>query len=242
MDFGRSKKKVASRALPVSAAGRLRLRWGRTEQMRLLSHLDNMRVIEKAIRDSRFPVAYSQGAHPRMKLSFCPPLPTGFTSEAEYVDITLDQNCTGRLIDDIKNALPDGFLLLEAKTVFAKSASLSEAINRVVYVLKLKDDINIKELKQQISEILERDRIEITRKTKFGEAKVDIRPAIFQLKIFDNHLSLTLGIGCSGYARPTEVAQILLGLNDEQSAALSFHRREMYRETEDNRRIEGIEL
>ncbi|MGH8014697.1 MAG: DUF2344 domain-containing protein, partial [Candidatus Zixiibacteriota bacterium] len=61
MDFGRSKKKVAPRALASNAAGRLRLRWGRTAPMRLLSHLDNMKVIEKTLRDSNTPVAFSQG-------------------------------------------------------------------------------------------------------------------------------------------------------------------------------------
>ncbi|HEX2896694.1 MAG TPA: TIGR03936 family radical SAM-associated protein [candidate division Zixibacteria bacterium] len=242
MEFGRTKKKVASRALAAPSVARLRIRWGRNESQRMLSHLDNMRVIENAIKESNFPVAFSQGSHPRMKLSFCPPLPMGFTTEAEYVDISLDQNCTGAMIDNIRKALPDGFLMLEAKTVFAKTLSLSEAINRVTYSLKLTADTNVENLKENISELLKREQIEINRKTKSGESVVDIRPAVFKLDVTDDELILTLGIGSGGYARPTEVAQILFGLSDEETAALQFHRREMYRETEDNRRIEGIEL
>lgn len=242
MDFGRTKKKVASRALAAPSVARLRIRWGRNESQRMLSHLDNMRVIENTIKDSKFPVAFSQGTHPRMKLSFCPPLPMGFTTEAEYVDIALEQNCTSDMIDNIRKALPDGFQMLEAKTVFAKTLSLSEAINRVTYSLKLKNEPDIEELKKNITETFKRSQIEITRKTKSGESVVDIRPAIFKLDVIDDELTMTLGIGSGGYARPTEVAQILFGLSDEETAALQFHRREMYRETDDNRRIEGIEL
>lgn len=242
MDFGRTKKKIASRAVAAPSVARLRLRWGRNESRRMLSHLDNMRVIENAIKESKFPVAFSQGTHPRMKISFCPPLPMGFTTEAEYVDISLEQNCTSAMIDNIRKALPDGFQMLEAKTVFVKTLSLSEAINRVTYTLKLKSETDIKKLKDNISEMLGRPQIEITRKTKSGESKVDIRPAIFKLDIIDDEITMTLGIGGGGYARPTEVAQILFGLSDEETAALQFHRRDLFRETDDNRRIEGIEL
>lgn len=241
MDFGRSKKKVVSRTVVSPAAGRLRIRWGRTESQRMLSHLDNMRVVESAIRDSQFPVAYTQGKHPRMKLSFCPPLPMGFTSEAEYTDITLDQNCTNEMIEEIKNSFPDGFQLLEAKTVYAKSISLSEAINRVVYILKLDGGIDSIKLNQKILEFLSRPSVEIARKTKSGESTVDIRPAIFDIKISNNDLVMTLGIG-GGYARPTEVAKILFGYDEEKTATLPFHRKKMYRMTDDNRQIEGIEL
>lgn len=241
MDFGRTKKKLASRALTAPSLGRLRLRWGRTESQRMLSHLDNMRVIENAIKDAKFPVAYSQGAKPRMKISFCPPLPMGFTSEAEYVDITLDQNCTSQMIDNMRKSLPEGFQLLEAKTIVAKTPSLSDVINRVVYVQKLGDDADIDALRSQISEMLNRQCIEISRTTKAGESTVNIRPAIFDIRISGRELVMTLGIGQSGYARPTEVAQLLFGLNDEETATLSFHREQMYRITEDNQRIEGIE-
>jgi radical SAM-linked protein len=242
VDFGRSKKKVMSRTAVSPAVGRLRIRWGRNESMRMLSHLDNMKVVEKAIRESKFPVAYTQGTKPRMKLSFCPPLPTGFTSETELTDILLEQNCTAGMIENIRNSFPDGFSLLEAKTVFAKSMSLSDAINRVVYVLSLGDDINISELNQKILQTMKRKSIEITRKTKAGESQVDIRTAVYDLKISGSELVMTLGIGGGGYARPTELARLLFEYDDDTISALPFHRREMYRVTDDNRRIEGIEL
>jgi len=242
MDFGRSKKKLASRSLATAAVSRLRIRWGKKESQRLLSHLDNIKAIEEAVRRSGIPVAYSQGAHPRVKLSFGPPLPMGFTSEAEFVDISLDQICTSQMIDSVRKSLPDGFELLETKAVFAKTASLSESINRVIYTFHLDDSINVQELKQQAGELLERAKVEILRKTKSGEATVDIRPAIYEINVGDSELLLTLGLGPGGYARPTEVAQLLFGIDETQAAMLQFHRKDMYRQTENNRRLAAIEL
>ncbi len=242
MEFGRTNKKVASRSIAAPAVNRLRLRWGKSENQRLLSHLDNMKVIEDAIRRSRIPVSLSQGAHPRMKLSFGPPLPMGFTSECEFVDISIEQICTGAMVDSIRKSMIDGFELLESKTVFARTASLSESINRVVYTLGIGKSSNPSELHMRIESLLGKDKIEILRKSKSGQSTVDIRPAIYEIAFRNNELNLTLGIGQGGYARPTEVATQLLNIGDEQAAELKFHRKEMFRITEDGRRIAGIEL
>jgi radical SAM-linked protein len=242
VDFGRSKKKVVSRTSVSPAVGRLRIRWGRNQSQRMLSHLDNMKVVEKTIKDARFPVAYTKGPKPRMKLSFCAPLPMGFTSETEFTDITLEQNCTVEMIENIRSSFPQGFRLLEAKTVFEKSISLSDAINRVVYSLRLGHDINKDELNKKIFDTMSRKNIEITRKSKSGESLLDIRTAIYDINISCGELVMTLGIGGGGYARPTELARLLFEYDDDTISALPFHRREMYRVTDDNRRIEGIEL
>ena len=242
MEFGRTKKKVASRSIATPAVNRLRLRWGKTDRRRLLSHLDNIKAIEEAVRRSQVPFSYSQGARPRMKLSFGPPLPMGFTSECEFIDISLEQLCTGQMVESIRNAMPEGFQLLESKTVFAKTASLSESINRVVYTLCLDDNTDMTKLKERVDSLLAKEKLEMLRKTKSGESTVDIRPAIYEIIIRDNELKLKLGIGQGGYARPTEVAGLLFDIDEERAAELKFHRQEMYRETEDNRRIAGIEL
>ena len=242
MEFGRTNKKVASRSISAPAVNRLRMRWGKTDSQRLLSHLDNIKAIEDAVRRSQVPVSFSQGTHPRMKLSFGPPLPMGFTSECEFVDISLEQICTTQMVESIRKSFSEGFELLESKAVFARTTSLSESINRVIYTLRLNDKIDLKKLKANAAKLLEKDKLEILRKTKSGEATVDIRPAIYEIIIRENELKLTLGIGQGGYARPTEVAGLLFETDEEQASQLQFHRKDMYRETEDGRRIAGIEL
>jgi radical SAM-linked protein len=240
LQFGRSKKKVAPRSLAAAAVGRLRIRWGRSAADTQLSHLDNIREIESAIKRSGIPAARTQGVHPRLKLSFSPPLPVGFTSETEFVDITLDQPANAEMINKIRQEFIRGMELLEAKTVFSRSGSLSEQINRVEYTLNLENEIS--DLEDRLEQIIKEKSIMLLRKTKSGESEVDIRPAIYELKRCDNKLRLILGIGEGGYTRPTEVARLIFKIDDEQAGTLKFHRARLFRHTDDGRDIPAIEL
>lgn len=70
---------------------RLRVRFCKRERVRHISHLDVLRFWERAIRRAGLPLSYSQGFTPHPKIAFASPLPLGFTSEAEIMDVTLDE-------------------------------------------------------------------------------------------------------------------------------------------------------
>lgn len=242
VQFGRFKKKVASRSLAAVSAKRLRIRWGRTESHTHLSHLDNIRTIEDAIRRSKIPVIYSRGKRPRMKLSFSPPLPVGFTSETEFFDINLKQDFSSQMINSLRKSMPEGFKVLEAKAVFARTAALSEVINLVVYTLKLDNPIDTKQLQSRIYDIMSKDEIIVSRKSKSGQSDVNIRKSIYKIEYSERLLTLTLGIGSEGYVRPTEVGRLLFGMDEDEVSKLKFHRAEMFRQVDENSRIPAIEL
>lgn len=69
----------------------MRARFRKSERVRYISHLDVLRAWERAIRRAGLPLSYSQGFTPHPKLAFAGPLPLGFASEAEVMDITLDE-------------------------------------------------------------------------------------------------------------------------------------------------------
>lgn len=73
------------------AAQRFRVLFRKGERVRYISHLDVLRFWERAIRRAELPLSYSQGFTPHPKLAFASPLPLGFTSEAEVMDVTLDE-------------------------------------------------------------------------------------------------------------------------------------------------------
>ncbi|HQN60593.1 TIGR03936 family radical SAM-associated protein [Mesotoga prima] len=58
--------------------------------LRFLSHQESATAIERTIKRSGLPVAYTQGFHPRIKISFSPALPTGVMSLANYVLLETD--------------------------------------------------------------------------------------------------------------------------------------------------------
>jgi radical SAM-linked protein len=207
-----------------------------------MSHLDNLRMMERAIRRARIPISYSQGYNPTMKLSLGPPLPLGFTSEAEYVDITLETSLMPYMVESLKRALPEGVDLLEARGILSKSPSLSSVVNRVVYELPLSSWADASELREQIEALLREDTLECERATKKDTKIVNIRPSIYEILICGDRLELILGLGEGGYAKPTEVISFLTrGLNVD-AAALIFHRRAIYRQEKDGRRTDAMDL
>ncbi|WP_419840997.1 TIGR03936 family radical SAM-associated protein [Candidatus Poriferisodalis sp.] len=78
---------------------RLRVRFSKVGKIRFIGHRDVARVMERAVRRIGLPVAYSKGFSPRMKLSFGLALPTGYESDAEFVELPLAPGgCEGSVI------------------------------------------------------------------------------------------------------------------------------------------------
>ena len=240
-EFGRSKKKLVSRVLSAPTKNQVRIRWGRTERLRYLAHLDSIRIFDRTIRRSQMPVAWSGVERPTMKESFGPPLPLGFTSECEFVDITLGVNLTMPMMESFQRALPPGLQLYESRVIFGKPQSLSASLNRAVYSLSLdRLPISEEETVERVGRFMGQKVCEIIRETKSGTTIVDIRPVVHSLAIENGLLMMTLGIGEGGYARPSELLGWLLPDNREVIPALMCHRRELYRQDASGIRVPGI--
>ncbi len=241
IEYGRSKKKVASKSQVAPTKNRVRLRWGRTERYRFMSHLDNLRLLERSIRIAKIPVAFSQGYHPTMKLSFGPPLSLGFTSEAEHVDITFDSRMMPYMIDKLRDALPEGIEIFDAGVVLDKAPSLSSQLNRVEYLLQT-DDIDNVELQRRVDDLMARESLVIERVGKKKTTELDIRAAICDIAVRNDAIDLTLGIGEGGYARPDEVLARLFAPERVKPLTYRLHRKAMYRIDERGNRIDPMQL
>lgn len=146
------------------------------------------------------------------------------------------------MVESLKQALPVGMYVLEAKTVLGKALSLSAALNRVIYTLPLENMREKADLLHKVSGILQADTLPIERIGKSETTTVDVRPAIYDIKVDDDILVMTLGIGEGGYARPTEVLELLNIGNDSILLSYSFHRKEMYRHEEDGRKTNAMDI
>ncbi|MEW5994101.1 MAG: TIGR03960 family B12-binding radical SAM protein [Candidatus Zixiibacteriota bacterium] len=242
MEFGRARKKVASRVQSAPTKNRVRIRWGKTARYRYMSHLDNIRAIERALRRAQLPVAYSQGFHPSMKLSFGPPLPLGFTSEAELVDVTLESNLMPYMIESLKRTMPEGMDILEARAVLSKTESLTAALNRVVYRLPIEELPAADDLMNRIHILLDTEHLTVTRTGKSETKQVDVRPAIYDVAVQGGSLVMTLGLGAGGYVRPEEVVQLLNPEWDIKVLSHRFHRVQVFRQDERRGRIDAMDL
>lgn len=244
ISYGRAPKALKPQADKTVPQSRLRIRWGRSGPSRFLSHLDNMRAIERALRRANLPLAYSQGHKPHPKLSYGPPLALGFTSEAEYLDIQLEVPAQNYMLEKLSRKFPPDFQLYESKTVFGKATSLSSQLNLAVYQIEV--DRPVDELLLKTDRILTADVITIQRETKNGQQELDIRRGIIDLKaekISEASTLLTLETAMAdlGFVKVQEVLEFGYGFNTEEIMGFTIHRKNMFR-LEDGRRFDPFEL
>jgi radical SAM-linked protein len=112
----------------------VRLRYAKRGRLVALSHLELMHTLLRAVRRAALPVAYSQGYHPKPKVSFGPALPVGVESVCEHLDLEL---CGPAQPDEVAarlaRELPPGLSVLEAERIEPAAPSLSEAQRAVHY-------------------------------------------------------------------------------------------------------------
>ena len=228
--YGRRKRRPGfTRRLSSPNRTRLRVGWGKTADWRYCSHLDMVRTIERAIRISGLPAAYSEGFHPRLKLSFGPPLAFGLTSRAEFFDLILDRGVEAADADALREALPDGVFMSRAESMPAQMPSLAETLNEAVYSAVV--PLEPAAAQEAIQQTLSQPRIDWTRADRPSRPPVDPRNSLKTTEIEITPAgvvwSIRLSLGGSGNIRPADWASLLFGFNAEETAGLIIERTEL---------------
>mgnify|MGYP001829001389 FL=1 len=168
---------------PVVA--RLRVRYAKRGRMRFASARDFQRSLERALRRARVPVAYTQGFSPHPRISYAPAVPTGVASEAEYVEIAMQQAVTPDVLaESLDAALPDGFDVLSV--VEAQGASLGERVSGPgtgsVWRIRF-GHVAASDLDKAVADVLALATWTRQRKTKSGHTQIDVRAALIRASV-----------------------------------------------------------
>jgi len=117
------------RAPPSERVARLRFGFAKEGSLALISHLDTLRMLERALRRSGLPVSFTGGFHPLPRLQLALPLPLGVEGQGEWLDLEftapLDAEAARQALAAV---LPAEFRLLSASEVPVASPSLSQAL------------------------------------------------------------------------------------------------------------------
>ncbi len=77
--------------------------------MRFVSHLDLIRLFQRALRRAGLPVTITKGFSPRLKVSITRALKLGLESDSEEAVICLDRPLAAKdFMDSINKKLPEG--------------------------------------------------------------------------------------------------------------------------------------
>ncbi|NLF80520.1 MAG: TIGR03960 family B12-binding radical SAM protein [Clostridia bacterium] len=202
---------ASRQSLPGSGdePSRWRCRLAVTGTMAWLSHLDLRGSLEKALRRSGLPLAYSQGFNPHLLISWGPAHPVGLSSDSEYVDLTFAADPDHDWPDKLRAALPPGLALLETRPITLQERALMAAINQAQYELDFgQADAEI--LDQAIAVFLAAKSWPVMRRGSRGPKEVDIRPAVLDMRREQSRVCYEARWEESAAPRPAEMAGILL--------------------------------
>lgn len=196
---------------------RFRIQYNKDTPLQYIGNLDLHKVWERYLRRARVPVAYTQGFHPQPKIQQAAPLPLGFLSQNDLIDVWVEATekefGESDFLIQLQTTHQPGIEILSVKAVAPESPSLPTLILSSLYRVIPLDPLDLHEIQNRIRDLLERDAIVRTRRNK----TYDLRPLIEKVEIIclpDNciefHMQLTAREGATG--RPEEIL-LELGLD-----------------------------
>ncbi|MGL4307351.1 TIGR03936 family radical SAM-associated protein [Cetobacterium sp. SF1] len=129
-------------------------------ELRFISHLDTLRFMDRLLKKCHIPVKYSQGFHPRPRISLGNPVSLGTAAYNEVMDIVLEVPMTDeKLLEMLNSSGVIGFKVNKVETVEDKSSITDIFINALFEVSGNTEDMN------KLFDLLSQDEI-IERKEK----------------------------------------------------------------------------
>lgn len=221
----------------------IRAKFTKINEIKYISHLDLMRLFQRAFRRANIPVKYSEGFNPHQKLSFATALTLGVTSEGEYFDVELDRHISvDEFIERLNKCLPEGIKILKAEYINEKKAIMS-LIRWSSYIIEmiLSENISKEEIETEIEKLLSMEEILVTKEKRKGKKVVtkqeNIKDKIRELFVLINNdgrlvLKATLMTGSAGNLKPELLIDALMKYTNlmANKEDIKIHRLELYME------------
>lgn len=202
---------------------RLRIKFSRGEEIKFISHLDIMRLWERAFRRARLPLAYSEGFNPHPRMSLAAPLAVGMTSEAELMDIVTARPVSPHwFTETVGRQLPTGIGIMGTYQTGLNIPSLQSQMRSAEYRVGLEaDGLTPDALKSAAADLMSKNSLPWRHQRDTGERSYDLRALIEDLRPAENlSLDMKLRCGSNGSGRPEQVV-LALGI---ASHPRSIHR------------------
>jgi len=198
---------------------RVRIRFGKQGDLRLISHRDLMRTWERLLRRAGIELAMTEGFHPKPKMMFPSALAVGIEGLDEVLELELlEEQDPSRLLELIRSQAPPGLQILNLTSLAATGRTRLRGMTFAVEVPAERRP----ETARRIAVLLEQDAHSITREGR--AAPLDLRPLIEKLTLGDDGtLLMGLRIAPDGGARPREVLAAI-GLPDVEELGIVLRR------------------
>lgn len=194
---------------------RLRIRFSRGEELKFISHLDIMRLWQRAFNRAGISIAYSEGFNPHPRISLAAPLAVGVTSEAELMDIIVARQISPHWFTDTMNqTLPPAIRITQVLPMMLEQPSLQSLVSFAEYRVEVDTDKSRQEMGKTLDGLLALEHLPWQHQRDTGIKNYDLRTLIDDLWLEDwqqGFVTIGMRLRCdsSGSGRPEQVAAAL---------------------------------
>lgn len=156
-------------------------------EMKFISHLDLLRFFDRLLKKSQIPVKYSQGFHPRPKMSFGSPVSLGTEAYDELMDFELESPMSNEeVFERLNSSNVVGFKVNKVEEVPRKSSIMEEYTVMIYEVEGSEKDIS------KLEELLNRDEIVEVKEKKGKTATRDLKVRIKSFKRDNDKITMEI--------------------------------------------------
>ncbi|MDP3487797.1 MAG: TIGR03936 family radical SAM-associated protein [Bacillota bacterium] len=197
---------------------RLWLKFSQADSLAFISHLDTHKAYYRMFRRADLPLAYSQGFNPHPVMSLAAPLPLGFASNADYLDLALAEDTpteeiTQRLLTVSGN---ESLTLQGLRVITTKVPALASLIAWGEYDINFRPGFNITEALQAFEAASE---VPFVKETKRGTRDADAKTLVRSIVATEYGLRAILSLAEPVVFRPEELIKVLSKLSSSKNNA-----------------------
>jgi radical SAM-linked protein len=165
---------------------RLRIKFSRGPEIKFISHLDIVRLWQRAFNRASIEIAYSTGFSPHPKISLAAPLPLGVTSEAELMDIICIKGVAPHFfVSAVNQQLPPGMTVDKVYPMAFELPSLQSQISLAEYNVEVNIEKGPQDIKAALEAMLAMEHLPWQHMRDTGPHQYDLRTLIDDLWVVD---------------------------------------------------------
>jgi radical SAM-linked protein len=209
---------IAANAAPFVAYKKIQVHYSKTGPARFFGHLELVNIFLRALRRAGFPLKFSEGYHPKPKVAFDNPLPTGFESEDERMVVTVACDVSSsELLERLSAQLPEGLRIYECTETITRRPAVSRF--RIFFDPPLPEAFRGPSIRIDLDQ-------ELSVSSHKGKLKkIALKDILKDIRMADpGCLEITLSAEPDKSMRPTELLAQLFRLSEEEIHRARFRR------------------
>jgi radical SAM family uncharacterized protein/radical SAM-linked protein len=173
---------------------RLRVWFGKGGEMVLVSHLDLVRLFDRAVRRAALPISFTGGYRPGPRISFASALSLGASSSGEIVDFELTEPVgLAEFCERLSAQLPEDMPLYRIEAIALDAPAATHLLERAAYVITVAatagtyvEQLTIADWQAWIEAIKAAREIWVEQTNKSGKVhQANLRDRLFHLELLD---------------------------------------------------------